>query len=419
MKTIIHVYFISIFVFFLAVQVKAQTPVAKFSIQVSQEQSKLDFPISMLLENLNPEETKNLILQELKSGLAITIPSQISEGKPAKLFWIVEANGKVGIRNYQLIHAMSPAFDGLRIKKNDTALLLGNEDRIFLGYHYDFKKAPKGVDPSFGRSGFIHPLYTPHGQVLTRIQPEDHYHHYGIWNPWTHTVFEKDTIDFWNIGGKQGTVRFAKFLSQQSGPVFAEYKALHEHVVFKGRKKNKLKVALNEVQTVRVYRPNDANDYYFVDFTSEMSCATDKPFLIVSYRYAGLGWRATELWDRNNCEVFTSENKNRDNADNTKAKWIAVQGILKDEFGGAVLLSHPENYNHPEPLRIWDKDANAGRGDMFANFSPTKDKDWLLKPGKTYVLKYRFVVFNGKFDASKAEVAWKSFAESVKPTMKN
>ncbi|MFZ9660692.1 MAG: DUF6807 family protein, partial [Chitinophagaceae bacterium] len=202
-------------------------------------------------------------------------------------------------------------------------------------------------------------------------------------------------------------------------PVFAEYKVLHEHVVFKGRKKKKQKIALNEEQTVRVYRPSQNNDYYIVDLTSEMTCGTEKPFLIVAYRYAGLGWRATELWDKNNSEVFTSENKNRDNADNSKARWVTVQGTLKDDFGGAVILSHPENYNHPEPLRIWDKEANGGRGDMFTNFAPTKDKDWLLKPGKTYVLKYRFVVFNGKFDASKAESAWKSFAVAIKPQIKN
>jgi len=47
---------------------------------------------------------------------------------------------------------------------------------------------------------------------------------------------------------------------------------------------------------------------------------------------------------------------------------------------------------------------------MFANFAPTKDKDWILQPGKTYVLKYRLLVFNGKLDAAKAESAWQYFA---------
>jgi hypothetical protein len=55
---------------------------------------------------------------------------------------------------------------------------------------------------------------------------------------------------------------------------------------------------------------------------------------------------------------------------------------------------------------------------MFANFAPTKDKEWVLQPGKTYVLKYRFVVFNGKFDKEKAESAWQYFAAPAKVTVK-
>ena len=64
-------------------------------------------------------------------------------------------------------------------------------------------------------------------------------------------------------------------------------------------------------------------------------------------------------------------------------------------------------------MRIWTLNTN-GRGDMFANFAPTKDMDWELEPGKTYVLKYRFVVFNGKFDKDKAESAWQYFANPAK-----
>jgi hypothetical protein len=61
-------------------------------------------------------------------------------------------------------------------------------------------------------------------------------------------------------------------------------------------------------------------------------------------------------------------------------------------------------------MRIWNPGTN-GRGDMFFSFAPTKDRDWLLDPGKTYVLKYRMVVFSGKFDAAKAESAWQYFSK--------
>ena len=73
------------------------------------------------------------------------------------------------------------------------------------------------------------------------------------------------------------------------------------------------------------------------------------------------------------------------------------------------MLSHPDNYNHPEPLRIWPDTSNS-RGDLFANFSPTKDRDWRLEPGHTYTLRYRWIVFNGHFTKEQAESAWQYFA---------
>jgi hypothetical protein len=293
--------------------------------------------------------------------------------------------------------------------KIDSALTISHDNRPLLTYQFNTVYPPKGIDTNYKRSGFIHPLYAPNGQVLTRIQPPDHYHHYGIWNPWTHTVFEGDTVDFWNIKGRQGTVRFAKFTSKSTKAGLAEFTALHEHVVFK--KDGSEKIALNEWQTVRVHDILPHSNAYQVDITSRLQCASQSPLLIVAYRYGGLGWRATENWDKDNSEMLTSEGKTRDNTDNTKARWIMVYGKLPgNDEGGILMLSHPSNYNHPEPLRIWDKKANGGRGDVFANFAPTKDKDWLLEPGKTYTLKYRLIVFNGKFDATRAERAWKEFA---------
>ena len=81
------------------------------------------------------------------------------------------------------------------------------------------------------------------------------------------------------------------------------------------------------------------------------------------------------------------------------------------------MMSYPTNYNYPEPLRIWPENQN-GRGDMFANFSPTKDKSWSLYPGVNYVLKYRLLVFNGHFTKEKAESAWKYFAYPPAITIK-
>jgi len=392
--------------------------IANFSIDLSKETNGIDVPVTIGLSQFNaPAGTTFSLSKRVGPHEWRECAFQVDKGKNT-LSFIAENNNKnqkvlqYEIRKYEKRKGAETKFSNININDNDGALTIASGKENLLQYVYKKTYPAAGLDTAFAKSGFIHPLWTPHGQELTRIQPPDHHHHYGIWNPWTHVLFEGDTVDFWNIGDKKGTVRFAKLISKTDGPVYSEFKALHEHVVFK--KGGAEKIALNEIQTVRVYKPAEGSNYYIMDFTSEMSCATPSPFHIVAYRYAGFGWRATEFWTKDNSEMLTSEGKTRDNTDGTKAKWLIVYGQLPgNDEGGAIMLSHPDNYNHPEPLRIWDKKANGGRGDVFANFAPTKDMDWILEPGKTYTLKYRMVVFNGKMDAAKAESAWQYFAKPI------
>jgi len=415
----------------------ALTTLANFEVNLTKPLQGINAPTSLNLDAITFLPDSTLSLVEIVNNQTRPVAFQIKNNGSRTLYWQIPA-GDQKKHQYRLINTSAPSSPAIQLTNTDGQLTFHNAGNNLLNYYFKTVYPPAGVDTNFKRSGFIHPLWTPHGQELTRIQAPDHYHHYGIWNPWTHVYFEGDTVDFWNIKGKQGTVRFAKLVSATEGPVFSEFQALHEHVVFK--KDGTEKVALNELQTVRVWKPAIVNrqssvvsqqsvlrpsthdsrltidDYYIVDITSEMNCATESPFLIVAYRYAGMGWRTTGFWDNKNCEVLTSEGKNRDNTDGTKAKWCIVQGALPgNDSGGVAFLSYPANYNHPEPMRIWVKNTNQ-RGDMFFNFAPTKDRNWLLQPGKTYVLQYRLIVFNGKYDAAKAESAWNYFAHP--PTVK-
>ena len=69
--------------------------------------------------------------------------------------------------------------------ENSTTILIGNQP--VLSYVHTETLPPEGVDTGYKRSAYIHPLWSPGGERLTRIQPPDHWHHYGIWNPWTRT----------------------------------------------------------------------------------------------------------------------------------------------------------------------------------------------------------------------------------------
>ncbi len=382
--------------------------IASLEVNLTKPAFGLDVPVCLNLDEVTYLSDTILSLYEIRDKARKAVPFQVEPGDPRRMTWIVTTGTGSGEKHiYELVREKPGQYKVVEASVNDGALVIHAGVKNLLQYYFRTVYPPKGVDTAYKRSGFIHPLWSPRGQVLTRIQPPDHYHHYGIWNPWTHVEYEGDTIDFWNINSRQGTVRFANFVSVLEGPLFSEFGALHEHVVF--RKTGKEKVAMNELQRVRVYAPDRSGDFFIVDFNMQMNCADENPVKLLEYRYAGLGWRTTEKWDNKNSMVLTSEGKTRKDSDGSKARWCIVQGEIDDEYAGVVMMSFPTNYNFPEPLRIWPENQ-YNRGDMFANFCPTKDMDWLLSPGKNYALKYRFLVFNGRVDKEKAESAWYYFA---------
>ena len=301
-------------------------------------------------------------------------------------------------------HSNSP----VTVEKNEKTLTISCGDDKILSYFHATHDVPEGVDPSFRRSGFIHPLYSPAGHVLTRIQPPDHYHHYGIWAPWTKTFVEGEQVDFWNLGKKQGTVRFAKLLSKgDSG-----FKVLQEHTQFLPNDRER--IVLNEVLDVQAAAEEVQNQrVWVVDLVSEFKNLLDTPVILDKYRYGGgLGFRATQQWNKDNCTVLTSEGKTRNDADGTRARWCDVRGQTgnKGETSGVLFMSHPDNRQHPEPMRVWPD--NMIKGQMFFEFCPIRFKGWTLEPNKEYVLRYRMVVYDGTLKPETMESLWQNYAKS-------
>ena len=273
-----------------------------------------------------------------------------------------------------------------------------------LDYRHAFQEAPDITNPLYGKSGFIHPLYSPKGNVLTRIQPEGHFHHYGIWNPWTKTKLKGENVDFWNFLLGEGTVRYAGLLSKSSGSVYSDFKIKQEHVTFQN--KGPEKVAINETWEVRsspVFI--DSHQCWIIDMIIKLNNNLDSLIELTDYRYGGgIGFRATEYWTNKNSQVLTSEGKTRKDADGSFARWCKVEGTFPSGTNsGIVFFSHPDNRAHPEPKRVWPEDANAGRGDVFFEFCPIRHQKWDLLPNRAYVLKCRMLVFDDVFPAEHAE----------------
>ena len=291
----------------------------------------------------------------------------------------------------------------LDAKREDGSLNIYYGNDVLFGYNFEPVSPPEGIDSVYTRSGFIHPVNTLKGHTLTRTFPEDHWHHFGIWNPWTHTEYRGDTLDFWNLNQQQGTVRFTGFEDIEVAKDYVRFKVKHEHVVLLD---DRNEIALIEFQTIMI--SNITAQSYTIDFDLEYVPAGQYPFKILEYRYGGFGWRATGEWNNQNSSVLTSAGETRAGADGSLAEWVIVQGALGEENGGAILMGNPTNENHPEPIRVWPEDM-YDRGDMFICMFPTKYADWEFEPGNRYSLKYRMVIFDGESDAEKASEYWNNY----------
>lgn len=376
--------------------------------------NSISIPVSICLDEISTVSDSALALREIKGNTYLPVNYQIENGDRRLLWWIINPNNKPGKRVYELYkkdHQAALKSQTLSMTDNNGELTILDKGRQVIRYNYGMHYPPAGVDSIFKRSGFLHPLWSPSGNVLTRVNPPDHHHHVGIWNPWTHVRFMGKQVDFWNIGDRKGTVRFSSFISRYEGGAFAGFKALQEHVAFNIPTEGKETVAMNEIWNVRVY--NTSDNIWLIDFTSSLNCATDSAAILEEYRYGGFGFRASQEWNNQNSKVLTSEGKTRKDADASTARWCMIDGDMQKGHSGILFMDYPTNYNFPEPMRVWPENANK-RGDVFFSFSPTRNKDWPLLPGKNYVLKYRMLVYDGTITKDQAEKAWKNFGHPPK-----
>jgi hypothetical protein len=379
---------------------------------------RIDVPVTAVLTGVPLHLADGqLRLYETTGGRDAPVASQLRPGAPDELAWILSGRTAAGAkRSFELRSVpdappAAAAERAVRVGDDGDALRVTLGGRPVLEYRYTPMPVPEGVKPVFSSSAFIHPLWSPGGEVLTRIQPPDHRHHYGIENPWTHTEFQGRSVDFWNLGSGQGRVRAAAVLERVDGDVLGGFHTLHEHVDQTAPGGDR--VALDEQWKVTVWNVPGRRKAWLIDFVSTMNPATDSAFTIKAYRYQGFSLRATPKWNDSTATILTSEGKNKSDANSTRARWLEVNGVAAVPEGraGILFMSNPSNFNFPEPLRIWPTGTNGGKENVYVNFNPAQDRDWVLRPGHSYVLKYRMLVHDGVVGAAEAERLWTDFAD--------
>jgi hypothetical protein len=388
-------------------------PLATFTVAAG-EYARIDTPVSALLAGV-PEALSgvSLRLEEIKGSQRIGTPAQIETGETPRLWWILDGTTPAGTtRVFELAKGEPAPAQAVKAVKGDKSLEIVVAGKNVLQYNHAIVPAPQNLGripearrSLYDRGGFIHPLWSPKGSVLTDIHPADHIHHMGIWMPWTHTRYEGNLVDFWNVGDGTGTVRFARYLSTTDGPVYGGFQSEQDHVALKTSKGEQ--VILKEVWDVRAYNVGGPEKgYWLVDFKSTQRCVADEPLIQEEYRYGGLGFRGAREWKGENAANLTSEGKTRIDGHATRARWCDNAGVIDGQWEGVTFYSHPQNFGHPEPMRLWPEPDNY----IFFNFCPSQLGEWQMKPGEDHVFQYRWYVHEDKIVVADAERLWNDYA---------
>lgn len=389
-------------------------PLARITIEAG-DCERIDTPVSVSLSGLPVGLPLDLLsLMEVRGTALVDVPVQLETGSDPKLWWILSGTTQAGDKRiYDLYRNSGKASNGVTVEKDDKVLTIKEGDSKILSYHHAVVPIPEGTPriPEnkrhlYERSGFIYPIWSAKGNIVTEIHPADHVHHFGVWMPWTHTRYEGNLVDFWNIQDGTGTVRFSKILSTTEGPVYGGFKVEQDHVALKTSKGEQ--IILKEVWDIRAFNiVGPDKNYRLWDFKSTQRNIAELPLIQEEYRYGGFAYRGAKEWSKPGASGYlTSEGKTRVDGNGARARWCDMYGSIDGLWEGVTVLSHPKNFRHPEPVRIIP-DADY----VYFVYCASVLGEWEMKPGDDHVFQYRMFVHEGKADAEENERVWKDYAE--------
>ncbi|MBW3595663.1 MAG: PmoA family protein [Planctomycetes bacterium] len=327
--------------------------------------------------------------------------------RPAPLLWVlllaVPGSGK------------NAAAQALELSQSDAAIAVRQDGRLVLVYNIQPPPAPEGIDPVYRRSGFLHPVASPKGRVVTQAFPVDHPHQHGIFTAWVRTTYGGKPVDFWNLAGGTGRVLHERVVSR-----FEEGEAIGFEVDLLHRMTATPPVdVLRERWKVTVY-PTDG-DYHCFDLETTQTALTDTPLIVEKYHYGGVALRGPTRWlteqdgfvRRNSDQVcepsrfLNNLGSGRVEGNHEHAKWVAMTGAIDGEPVTIAVLCHADNFRAPQAARLHPTKP-------YFVFAPCVDGEFVIDREHPFQSRYRYLITDAEPDAEWLDDKWREWCSTDK-----
>jgi len=83
-----------------------------------------------------------------------------------------------------------------------------------------------------------------------------------------------------------------------------------------------------------------------------------------------------------------------------------MYGETEKGVAGVAILDHPDNFRHPQPVRVHPSMP-------YFCLAPMVEAAMLIAPGKIYQSRYRIVTFDGEPDTKRLDSMWEDYTKPL------
>jgi len=254
----------------------------------------------------------------------------------------------------------------------------------------------KGLDPKHTRSGYIHPLFSLDGQVLTDDSPKDHLHHHGVFWTWPIVKTRGQDTQTWHPASPSLRQHFVRWLKRDVENGTATLSA--ENVwKLDGRE-----IVAKETVTLHIHKADRTGRAIDLELKIqavggplELQGAPDQ-----KKGYGGLCLRGTQMFT--GATLTTDQGLLKTDSTNMVFRWA---DLSTKKLGVAIFVS-PDHPGFPTTWLI----RNSYAGILNASWPGLKPA--ILLPGKPVTLSYRLYVHRGDADSGGVRQAYERYLSS-------
>jgi hypothetical protein len=359
------------------------------------------FDLQMLGGSVDPNRLRLAEIDASGKDLA-AVPVQFeravatgSEAKSTGTLWWLMPPGTTGQRRFRLGVADASSAPTLAIAKVEEGKFydVTESGRPVFRYNFGTVPVPPGLAANYARGDYLHPVFSPQGQVLTDDYTKDHPHHRGISWSWPVTRWKDEVRDIWACVGVWA--RPVAMRRSEAGPVLA---VLGAESLWKWGDKEPL---VREEVVLRAFRQTAAGRV--VDVEVRLTALVDG--VAIGGRphggYGGFGLRAAPS-QGTKIAAHTDPP-----SPGLRRSWLDYTGKFGGETAGIAIFEHVGNPLYPSDLHRYP-DCN------YAMPAFPGDREVLLEKGQPLVLRHRVWIHAGEPSETTLADAWAAYALPVK-----